>query len=149
MFIDALLLLSDAQAVTADAYSTNTLDLGNVTPKRQVGSGEPLEVVVAVDVAADFTTGDETYAFLLVQSANADLSSHETIATYTILAATLVAGYIFRIPIPPGFPTLRYLGLRFDVGGTSPTITVTAAVQPTSMASLRVPVAYADAITIS
>lgn len=148
MFVDALMLLSDAQAVTADAYSTNTIDFGNVTPKRKVGTGEPLVVVVTVDVAADFTTGDETYSFLLVQSANADLSSHETILTVTRTAAQLAAGTVFEIPVPAGFPTLRYFGLRYDTGGTSPSVTVTAFLQPRSMASVP-PEHYADAITIS
>jgi hypothetical protein len=43
MFIDSFLLLSDSQAVTADAASTNTIDLGNVSPKRDIGNGEPMQ----------------------------------------------------------------------------------------------------------
>lgn len=134
MFIDALLRLSDAQAVTADAASTNTIDLGNVTPKRKIGSGEPMGVLFAVDVAADFTTEDEAYELQVIQSANADLSSPTIIATLTLTAAQLVAGAMFVLPIPPGFPTARYLGAYYNVGGTTPTVTITADLMPLSMA---------------
>jgi hypothetical protein len=147
MFLDALLLLSDAQAVTADAYSTNTIDLGGSSPARGIGAGEPMAVVVTVDVAADATTGDETYSFLLVQSANADLSAHDTLSTITVAAANLTAGQKVVIPVPPGSVTKRYVGVRYDVGGTTPSITCTAFLQPMSMIENRRD--YADAITIS
>lgn len=126
MFLDALLLVSDAQAVTADAVSTNTIDLGDVTPKRQIGDGEAMGFGVAVDVAADFTTGDETYIFEVIQSANANLSSADIIASYTRTAAQLTAGSLHFLPIPPGWPTKRYIGLSYNVGGTTPTATFTA-----------------------
>lgn len=126
MYIDALGLVSDAQAITADAYSTNTIDLGNVTPKREIGTGEPIGFGLSIDVAADFTSMDETYTFLVVQSANADLSSHDVLASYTFTAAQLAAGALFFLEVPIGFPTKRYLGLRYDVGGMTPTVTCTA-----------------------
>jgi hypothetical protein len=149
MFVDALLLLSDAQAVTADAVSTNTVDLGAVTPQRDLGTGEAMELVIQVDVAADFTTTDETYAFEFIQSANANLSSADVLARRAILASALTAGSIHKIPVPGGSVSKRYVGVNYDVGGTTPTITVTAFLQPASMASLAKPTAYADAITIS
>ena len=52
MIMDAQLLFSDAQAITAAAGSTNTIDLGAV---RDIGTGENLYLVVTVDVA--FTDG--------------------------------------------------------------------------------------------
>lgn len=126
MFLDALLLVSDAQAVTATAFSTNTIDLGASTPKREIGTGEAMGFGVIVDVAADFTTGNETYQFDLVQSANANLSSPDVIASYVRTAAQLPAGSMHFIPIPPGWPQKQYLGLQYTTGGTTPTITVTA-----------------------
>jgi hypothetical protein len=135
-FLDAQLLLSNAQAITADAASTNTIDLGNVTPKNQIGDGEPMALVIVVNVAADATAGDETYEFQLIQSANADLSSPDILAktdTSFITSATLVADYKLVIPVPPGGPTKRYLGAYYNVGGTTPTITVTSFLQPLSM----------------
>lgn len=126
MYVDALTLLSDAQAVTADAVSTNTIDLGASSPARQIGDGEPMAIGLTVDVAADHTTGDETYTFEVIQSAAANLGSPDILASYTIAAADLAAGSIHALPIPPGGPTKRYLGLNYNTGGTSPTITVTA-----------------------
>ena len=41
MYLDALLLVADAQAVAgADSdLATNVIDLGNVTPRREIGTG--------------------------------------------------------------------------------------------------------------
>jgi hypothetical protein len=126
MFLDALLMVSDAQAVTADAVSTNTIDLGNPTVKRRVGTGEPIGFGVFVDVAADFTTMDETYAFEAISSATANLASPTVLTRRAILASLLTAGSRHFIPIPPGTPLQQFIGLNYDVGGTTPTITVTA-----------------------
>lgn len=149
MFLDALLLLSDAQALSATGFSTNTVDLGNVTPKRDIGVGEPMCVVFTVDVAADVANGDETYTFQFVQSANANLSSPDVLAQVAIARATLVAGYGFILPIPEGLITKQYIGVQYTLGGTTPSITVTAAIQPQALASLPKPQTHAKAYTIS
>lgn len=126
MHIDAENLLSNGQAITADAVSDNVIDLGNPTPKNEIGAGEPMVIAVQVGVAADFTTGDETYAFEVIQSANANLSSPDVLSRRVIPAAQLTAGSIHYLPVPPGSVTKRYLGVNYDVGGTTPTITVRA-----------------------
>ncbi len=131
MSYDLQLTLSDSQAITVDAVSTNTIDL--LLSTNDIGTGEPMSVVVVIKVAADFTTTDETYAFQLIQSANANLSSPDVLEVRTVTAANLALGAQVDIPIPGGAITKRYLGLNYDVGGTTPTITVTAFVTPTSM----------------
>lgn len=135
MILDALLLVSDAQAITADAVSTNTIDLGNPTVKNRIGSGEPMGFLVTVDVAADITTGDETYAIEIISSANANLSSPTVLARFVFTAAQLAAGAQLFLPLPQNFPQQRYIGLNYDVGGTTPSVTVTASLQPASMAN--------------
>ena len=130
MILDAQNLLSDAQALTATAVSTNTIDLGNVTPKRGIGAGEPMTLMFQVDVAADHTSGNETYQFDLIQSANADLSSADTLESRVISYADLTAGAIHYVPVPPGSITKRYIGANYTLGGTTPTITVTCALMP-------------------
>jgi hypothetical protein len=130
MILDALLMVSDAQAVTADAVSTNTIDLGASSPAREIGSGEPMAFVCTVDSAGDITTGDETYAFEAISSASANLSSPTVLGRRVLTAAQLALGAIFAIPIPPGTPAQRYLGMNYDVGGTTPLLTVTAALVP-------------------
>jgi hypothetical protein len=149
MILDSLLTLSDAQAVSASAYSTNTIDNGNVTPKRDIGVGETLAIVFTVDVAADLASGDETYQFEFVQSANADLSSHDSLEAIAVSRTDLVAGYSFVMPIPSGRVTKRYVGVRYTLGGTTPSITVTAQLQPRCMASIAKPISYAKGYTIS
>lgn len=144
-FRDGECQLSASQAVTTDAVSTNAYDLG--AAGIDIGTGEPLVVDVNVEVAADHTTGDETYAFELIQSAAAALTSPDTLVSRTIAAATLVAGYTFQIEVPPGAVTKRYLGLNYNTGGTSPSITVSAYVQPRSMAQTQYK-AYDDNVNI-
>ncbi len=147
MFVDALLTLSDAQALTATAVSTNTIDLGNVTPKRDVGEGEKLELVTSIDVALAGTT--PTLAIEIIQSANADLSAPDVLGSRSPAAADVIAGAQFRVPVPPGAVTKRYLGARYTLGGTTPTVTLSSVIQPADMVSAPKPIAYADAITIS
>lgn len=154
MIMDQLLLLSDAQAFSATGLSTNTIDLGNVTPKRQIGDGEPMAVTIVVDVAADFTTGDETYAFQVVQSA-ADtlttptiLAAEAYIATGALISTLLVAGYSMVLPIPAGMPLQRYLGLNLVLAGNTPTITITAWLGPWKFTAVK-PQTYAKGFTIT
>jgi hypothetical protein len=150
MFIDALCLLSDAQAVSADAASTNSYDCGNVTPKREISSGEPLCIAFAVDVAADVADGDETYEFQVIQSANSNLSSPDILTktdTALVTRTVLVAGYKFYMAFTPQLVTKRYVGAFYNVDGTTPTITVTAVIQPLSM--IQTDKTYAKGYTVS
>lgn len=147
MYLDKELLLCDAQAFDPDAASTNTIDLGNVTPKIDIGIGEPMVLCIQVDVAADHTTGNETFEFQFIQSANADLSSPDNLISRTIDYTLLTAGSVHYIPIPPGAITKRYIGMFFNGGGTTPTITVTAWLALQSMIDKRA--VYAKGYTIS
>jgi hypothetical protein len=144
MILDALLLLSDAQAVSATAYSTNTVDLGDVTPKRSIGDGEPMALVVTCDVALAGTS--PTLVISFVQSANANLSSDDDLVSSQSFSA-LAAGAQVVLPIPPGLVTKRYVGAQYTVGGTTPTVTLTASIMPLSMVSKLKD--YADGITVS
>lgn len=139
--------LSDAQAITADAVSTNTIDLGNATIKRSIGDGEPMCVLISVNVAADATTGDETYVFEFIQSANANLSSPDILSSRDIPRAQLTAGSAHVIGIPPKAITKQYIGMNYNVGGTTPTITVTTFVMPQK--DIDTYVNYAKGYTIS
>jgi len=151
MIIDALLTLSDAQALTGTAFSTNTVDLGNVTPKNDIGNGEPMEVTITVDTGADYTTTDETYEFRFVQSVNADLSSEDNLESRIISAASsaLAAGTVIHLPIPSGAITKRYIGVKYVLGGTTPSITVTSEIQPVAMANANKNFGYATGFTVA
>lgn len=144
MILDKEQQFSDAQAVTADALSTNFID---TKVAKNLADGGALAILLSVDVAADFTTGDETYEVQLRSSANADMSSATTHFAQAIAASALTAGAKHVLPLPLGVEYKRYLALYYNVAGTTPTVTVTAFLAPLS--SIELYRAYADNITIS
>ena len=144
MILDALTQLADAQAVTdTDAYTLYSYDLGNVTPKRGVGAGEPLALVFTVDVAAAGST--DTTDLQLVTSASANLSDHIDLSVWRIANASLTIGSKWVIPFPSGTNMyLRYVGGRVELG-SGDTITVSANIVPLSFVENHE--TYADAVT--
>lgn len=108
--VDNNLYMSDAQVVTATAASTKSLDFA--TALRSIGSGEPIELVIQVAVAAT-ASGAATVVFSLDDSA--DNSSFTVVAqTPAIGKATLVAGYeAFRFRLPAGLQ--RYIQVTYTV----------------------------------
>jgi hypothetical protein len=143
MYVDAQLMYSDAQALTATAVSTNIVDHG---ADRDMGTGEPLAVVVLVDVALDGTTGDETYAVQVQTDDNSSFSSASSVGGSVSLTRGAAAGTKYVIPLPADTAIERYTRLNYTLGGTSPTGTVTAYLTPMSM--IQGSNLYADAITI-
>ena len=140
MILDAQNQFSAAQAITADAVGTNVIDLSQ---DRSIGNGEPMGVLFCVDVAADQTTGDEDYTFDVEYASDAaQTTARQLIGRRVFESGTptapaqdadlLVAGYKFVVPIPPTVlsESERYLGIRYDVTGTTPTITCSAWLVP-------------------
>jgi len=126
MILDQQLLLSDKQALTTTAFSTNTIDLTNA---RDLGIGDnDLELVIMVNTAM---TGGTSCQFAYVTSANADLSTPNVIVqTPAIVAASLTAGSEWlRVQIPALSLTAqmqRYIGVQYTIVGTFGAGTVTA-----------------------
>jgi len=123
MINDAFLRVSDAQAITADAASTNTIDLGTA---RDIGEGKQLFMVFTVGTAFNNLT---SLALQVITSAAADLSTPTVRGSQTVLLAGLTAGAQFVVPLPPLVGSLgqRYLGAYYDVTGTNPSAgTITA-----------------------
>lgn len=143
MIRDSQNLLSDGQGLTASAASTNVIDFG---ADRNMGVGEPMGVVVTVDVAADYTTQNETYAFGLQTDSDEAFGTVVTVLSRTILATSLTAGSKWVLPLPGDGSMSRYFRAYYTLGGTTPTITVSAALVPLSM--IQNDQQYADAITI-
>lgn len=118
MLTDALLQLSSAQAVTASAVSTNTIDLGT---SRDLGGGRQLYAVFDVDVAAT-AVGAATVNFEVISSAAANLGSPTILAQTGPIAKTELT--INRRPIVVPIPESillaqpigqRYLGVNYTV----------------------------------
>lgn len=113
MILDKDNLFSEDQAVTATAASTNVIDLG---VDRDIGNGEPIEVLVAVPVAF---TGTGTLAVEL-QTDDVEGFASPTVIQKSgeLAAADLAAGnQVFKVRV--GRETQRYVRLNYVVTGTA------------------------------
>lgn len=134
MLLDKQCQLSAAQDITASgAVSTNAYDLGDVTPKRQVGTGTPLAIVIVVTTAAaGGGSMADTFVFRAISSAVKELTNPTVLSAVYPAGAGLVAGAVVVIPIPPGTPNQRWLGADYDTG-TGDTVSVSSWVIPQDM----------------
>jgi hypothetical protein len=134
---------SDAQALTVTAVSTNLIDHGQ---DRNLGVGTQLLVEIAVDVAAGGTS--PTMAVVLQTDDNAAFSSAATVATSpTFAQADMTAGAVLYVPVPPDTRMERFSRLSYTMGGTSPTVTVTAFLIRAS--DIQAAPQYAAGVTVS
>ncbi len=114
MLFDAKLLMSNKQAITATAASTDVVDTGN--PKDYGKSGD---VPLAIQVTETFNNLT-SLAIAIQTDDNSAFSSPKTLATVTVLAADLEAGYQSPIiTLPQGCE--RFLRVNYTVAGTAPT----------------------------
>lgn len=119
MSTDAFLQLSTAQAVTATAVSTNTIDLGVA---RDVAPGRPLYAVFQIDTT--FTAaGAATMNFQVISSAAANLGTPTVLGdSGPVPVAQLTAGRkLIAVGIGPSVLNAapngqRYLGAQYTVG---------------------------------
>lgn len=116
---DKKLTVSDKQAVTATAVSTDKLDLA-AADTIGFGGGTAVRAVFLVTTVMDHSHASDGTLTLQVVDATADnLTTNQAIIvqTGTIPEATLVKGFRVELPIPAG-ARQRYLGVRYLVGGT-------------------------------
>lgn len=128
MILDNTLVLSDSQAITADARSTNVIDLGATGTAfghaaalaRDVGKGT--EIPIMLHVTEAFNTLTSLIVSVQVDD-NAAFSSPKEVAsrTYALAELTLGARLSFPAELPEGVDE-RYLCLYYDVVGTNPTL---------------------------
>jgi hypothetical protein len=126
MVFDQLSLLSDAQAITASAPSTNIYDLGapgiaaynSVQLKRNLGKG--MDTPFCIQVVQDFNL--LTSLEVVVQSDDTDsFASPKSIMSVSVPLADLKKGFIFPIDRLPRSIKERFVRLQFNVTGTNPT----------------------------
>lgn len=115
MILDALVKVSAAQQVTADAVSTSSVDTGNTTPKRKMGAGEPMAYVMAITAVGTNSGSSKVQA---IMSAAAALSAPVIIGEVDLAAGDLVAGKVVIVPLGQGPTDLRYHGMNHDITGT-------------------------------
>ena len=144
MILDLQHQLSNSQALTATAVSTNVYDSSS---DRNVGIGEPMAVLINVEVAADFTTTDETYQFDIQTDDNVGFSSATVIASRAILAAALTLGSFHVLVLPKDTSAERFLRMNYTLAGTTPTVTISAHLMP--LKDIQADVIYPGGSTIS
>ncbi|MGX1353372.1 hypothetical protein AB7M49_006993 [Bradyrhizobium elkanii] len=118
MIFDRTNLLSDAQAITATAASTNVIDLGPVAIARDIGKGRPIPLLIQVVEAFNNLT---SLTVALQTDDNSAFGSAKTVWSSTVLLADLIAGAV----VVPEYITRgtneRYMRLNYTVTGTAPT----------------------------
>ena len=115
MITDKLLRVSEDQALTTTAVSTDTIDL---VVARDIGEGTPLYMNFAVTTAL---AGGTSVKFEVITSANANLSSPTVIGSSDAIvtsALTLGKNVVVRLNPDIAGKGARYLGARYTVSGT-------------------------------
>ena len=116
---DDQLVLSDEQAVTATADSTNIIDLGAGTDHKGnaliPGAGKTGKMFLNITVDVTTTSAGATTAdFELQDSADNSSWAATPIKISAVAKATLVAGYrVMRMPLPPNLR--RYVKVIYTV----------------------------------
>jgi len=144
MILDAQLLFSDAQAVTAAAASTNSVDLGAV---RDIGTGQELYVMVTVDVALTDSGSDSTVTVALEGDSTSTFTPDGTQDLF-VIPALAAAGSVYYARLDPLAAPLqyRYIQLKYTPNnGNLTTGSFTAAL----VMGIQNAKVYADNITIS
>jgi hypothetical protein len=122
MITDKDLICSQDQAITADAVSEHSVDLG--ASGRDIGPGAMIEPFILVTAAFATTV---SIAFSLISSSAADLATTPTKhSTVTVLVADLTLGATVKLPPVPAGVTKRYIGFDYDVSTSATAGTVTA-----------------------
>lgn len=144
MINDNLLRFATALAITASGAATDHIDLG---ADRNIGMGEPMAVLITVDVAAAVDDADETYAFKIQTDTVTGFGSPTDVIERAIGRALLVAGSMHAIPVPPDTSMEQFMRVYATLGGTTPTITYTAMLVP--MSAIPKEATYPSGSTIS
>ena len=125
MIIDANLILSSNQAITATAPSTNVIDLGQ--PGTPFGAPAPVEQDIGkgnrIPIAVNVTQGFNNLTSLAVSlQVSTDNATWKEVATRTYLLAEIAA--VTQLDFPAQLPVgtrFRYMQLNYTVTGTAPT----------------------------
>lgn len=123
--LSAQQLFSDDQAITATAISINVIDLGVAdTPyggkaalKQDVGKGAPVPILIQVTEAFNTLT-----SLTITLETGATTSLGTVLNSEVVTLANLIVGKQTFMQFLPNGTTGRYLGVRYTVTGTNPTL---------------------------
>lgn len=112
--IDAQNQMSDAQAVTVTALSTNVIDLNQATPRYAGG----VDLVASVKVNTAFAGGTSVRAVLWTDDTVTVSDGADIISGDVILTAAATAGSSLLTVNLKNLPLQQYLGVQYVVVGT-------------------------------
>lgn len=126
MIFDRTLLFSNAQAITADAASTDIVDLGATGTvygaaaalNRDIGKGA--KIPLDIQVVEDFNNLTDLRVIIQTDD-NVGFASPKNVAEFARPLADLKAGRTFTTQVPAGVAE-RYLRIFYDITGTAPTL---------------------------
>lgn len=144
MYVDSQLLFSDAQAITAAAGSTNTIDLSAV---RDIGSGRQLFLVVTIDVAFTDGSSDSTLSVAIEGDSTTTITPDATDTVLTI-PALAAAGAVYVAALSPTLASLQFQYIRLKYTPNNGNLT-TGSVTAFLALDVQNAKVYADNITIS
>ena len=126
MILDSQLLFSDAQALTATAASTNSVDFGSTL---DLGLGQEIWVALNVDVAFTDVGSDSTITVTIENDGDSAFGSPTTVQTLGTFPALSAVGAAIFARIQPGAIVERYARLKYTTAnGNLTTGSVTAAI---------------------
>jgi len=133
MIVSKQSLLSDAQAITASAASTNYYDFG--APGTAFGHASALapdqglapKIPVRIQVTTAFATLTSLKVAVQVDDNTSFSSATTVLETEAIAAASLIAGYVFNIDSVPLKTNERYMRFYYTVAGSDATAGVITA----------------------
>jgi hypothetical protein len=127
VIVDAQLQLASAQTLSASGASNNIVDLG-AFQNRNITDGEGMAVFFNLPTAP---ASGGTYQIQLQAADDTAFSVNlTTLSTITLQSTDLVAGKKGLIAIPALTTIQRYVRLNLTLGGTSPSITFNAYIEP-------------------
>lgn len=120
MIFDVQTLLSNAQAITATAASTNVIDLGPIKTGivRDIGKGK--QIPLLIQVVEDFNNLTSLAIALQVDDADT-FGTPKTVWSATVLLADLKKGYVVVPEHITRYTNERFMRLNYTVTGTAPT----------------------------
>lgn len=117
MLLDKGLMFSEAQAVTASAASSDTVDLGPLhsgNTVRDIGVGTPVEFFVQVGKEAKAGVEGTTVKISLQTAKSSNFAeATEVLQSSELPVATLKSGYRYAAVLPQGIQ--RYLRVNYTV----------------------------------
>jgi len=121
MIFDNQNLLSDQQAITATAASTNILDLGPIKAGvvRDIGKGRAIPLLIQITEAFNNLT---SLGIALQVDDNSGFTSAKTVWSQTVVLADLKAGKVVTPEFIQRGTDEQFLRLNYTVTGTAPTM---------------------------